>query len=156
MENQTATDSGTVPAVVSSDLFGVLTRAGTFNVRDEELTGYVVECPRETLEAVASLPMYQPVAIVAQKQIAMMNGPAGPQAWLPIDTAPRDGTEILIRTNVGVVTAWLHAEAGECNQWVCYDDLFAIDADDGRVTHWMPLPSSPNNVLGRSAPHESR
>lgn len=66
--------------------------------------------------------------------------------WRDIETAPRDETEILIKTDIGIVTAWFHSEPGECYQWVCYDDLFTFDGDDGRVTHWMPLPASPNDA----------
>jgi predicted SnoaL-like aldol condensation-catalyzing enzyme len=61
--------------------------------------------------------------------------------WKPIETAPRDETEILIKTNIGVVSAWFHSEPGECYQWVCYDDAFTIDGDCKSVTHWMPIPT---------------
>jgi len=66
--------------------------------------------------------------------------------WQPIETAPRDETEVLIKTSVGSVTAWFHSEPGECYQWVCYDDRFSIDGDDVRVTHWMPLPTLPSCI----------
>lgn len=71
--------------------------------------------------------------------------------WQPIDTAPRDETEVLIKTNIGVVSAWFHAEPGECYQWVCYDDKFTIDGDCGSVTHWMPIPSLPQLPRGKMA-----
>jgi hypothetical protein len=64
--------------------------------------------------------------------------------WQSIETAPRDETEVLIKTSIGVVSAWFHSEPGEYYQWVCYDDAFTIDGDCGSVTHWMPLPPSPN------------
>jgi hypothetical protein len=66
-------------------------------------------------------------------------------AWLPIETAPRDDTEILtIRSNGYVRNA----------KW--YDNPFGrkdtvIDDADGKwwtVTHWMPLPPPPE----RNAP----
>ena len=60
--------------------------------------------------------------------------------WQPIETSPKDGTEILtIRSNGYIRNA----------KW--YDNPFGrkdtvIDDADGKwwsVTHWMPLPSPP-------------
>jgi hypothetical protein len=61
-------------------------------------------------------------------------------SWQPIETAPRDGTEILtVRSNGYIQNA----------KW--YDNPFGrkdtvIDDADGKwwpVTHWMPLPPPP-------------
>lgn len=49
----------------SDALHGTLTRAGTFHIRDEEVTGYLITCTREELERVKHLPMMQRVVIVA-------------------------------------------------------------------------------------------
>lgn len=49
-------------------LHGVLTRAGTFPVREQEVTGFLVETPVANLAAVPRLPMYQPVAIIDQAE----------------------------------------------------------------------------------------
>lgn len=43
---------------------GQLTRAGTFSIREEEATGFVVSCSREQLAALPRLPMYREVVIV--------------------------------------------------------------------------------------------
>jgi len=59
--------------------------------------------------------------------------------WQPIETAPKDGTSILIATNAdadGVVIA----------RWFKYNGLAAFrdgDADPHSPTHWMPLPNPP-------------
>lgn len=45
-------------------LFGVLQRAGTFPVRDEETTGFVVSCKPDDLARIERLPMYRPVVII--------------------------------------------------------------------------------------------
>lgn len=45
---------------------GTLTRAGTFPIRDEETTGYVVTCTPAELAAVRQLPMYRRVMLVPE------------------------------------------------------------------------------------------
>ncbi len=51
-------------------LSGVLTRAGTFPIRDFEETGFVVTCSVDYLRAVPTLPMYQPVIIITEEAMA--------------------------------------------------------------------------------------
>lgn len=81
--------------------------------------------------------------------------------WKPIETAPRDGTSILLFTTChGVVEAWFaegewSEETPECPRdysgaaWVCADDAFSIEVEEtepmehGTATHWMPLPEPP-------------
>lgn len=58
--------------------------------------------------------------------------------WRPIETAPRDGTPILLCGQTGdrIVGRWSTAFSGS---WV----LEAYDAIGIEPTHWMPLPSPP-------------
>lgn len=76
--------------------------------------------------------------------------------WQPIETAPRDGTDVLIHGAIEpgspgghsqscwagntAVAGWWGSEEGD---WVCYMDL----PDDPRPpfdpTHWRPLPPPP-------------
>lgn len=72
-------------------------------------------------------------------------------AWQPIDTAPKDGTWILLRgkNSVGrpmipVVAAWRYER--DCYGW--YDSgnlkkMFDVDIspEDAKNAEWMPLPS---------------
>lgn len=75
---------------------------------------------------------------------------AGLGAWLPIETAPRDGTLILGATRNGSVYA------------VAYDDIFSapwrvvndFGLNAGALTHWMPAPKTPNARNPVPAPHE--
>lgn len=82
--------------------------------------------------------------------------------WQPIDTAPKDGTEIILAI-LGVNSHWVHIGWYAPNdpfQWRFIDD-FSItptgcceDEDGDRisvngakpasVTHWMPLPEPPS------------
>jgi hypothetical protein len=79
--------------------------------------------------------------------------------WKSIQTAPLDGSEILILTTIGITQA--RFAAGEWHNyvegreydgpvWVCCDDKWQIEIEDGEysvdhgmATHWMPLPESP-------------
>ena len=80
------------------------------------------------------------------------------RVWQPIETAPMDGTAILVSHPVGgVCEAWALKEDGE---WYCVDGTNLVEAKSpsGTVlglrpaltsfltppTHWMPLPSAPS------------
>jgi len=83
--------------------------------------------------------------------------------WLPIETAPRDGSEVLLLTRLGVVSGWyapgewIDTQDGreyEGPSWVCYDDLFEIPVElEGPLgeircdaSHWMQMPELPEAV----------
>jgi len=85
--------------------------------------------------------------------------------WKPIETAPLDGSEILILTAIGATQArfapggWSdHHEGREYYGpvWVCCDDKWQIEIEDcgkdgmhhGMATHWMPLPAAPPQTGG--------
>lgn len=57
--------------------------------------------------------------------------------WQPIETAPKDGTSILLADNYGgMQICW----------WDSYDwrhDLDDVCSTFDDPTHWMPLPPSP-------------
>lgn len=86
--------------------------------------------------------------------------------WRKIETAPKDGTSILLFTTChGMVEAWFapgewteHHEHGREYSgpvWVCADDAFQIEVEEmgpspsdlhhGTATHWMPLPEPPHD-----------
>lgn len=59
-----------------------------------------------------------------------------PPSWEPIETAPRDGTEVLVFHHGLITIAWWSSIFDEwqnaCSADWCHE-----------VTHWMPLPEAP-------------
>lgn len=57
--------------------------------------------------------------------------------WQPIETAPKDGTDILVgfagQDRPPVVVGWF-------DDWLEYDSVNILK---GKPTHWMPLPEPP-------------
>jgi len=79
--------------------------------------------------------------------------------WQPIETAPRDGTSILIHNNYApglengvahhcwagntlVASWWADDDNGE---WVVYIGLVEDPSVQFEPTHWMPLPDPPKD-----------
>lgn len=63
--------------------------------------------------------------------------------WQPIETAPKDGTPVLLFTGEGILEAYYLY--GEWNQSACHS---TYEGAGGVVisckpTHWMPLPEAP-------------
>tara|TARA_R110000764_G_scaffold116029_1_gene202950 strand:- start:17863 stop:18231 length:369 start_codon:yes stop_codon:yes gene_type:complete len=71
--------------------------------------------------------------------------------WQPIETAPKDGTKVILRfkTDEGkieVLDGWFRQDGTEYkNKW----ERISSSADSysyfsfGKITHWMPLPDTP-------------
>jgi len=81
--------------------------------------------------------------------------------WQPIETAPKDGTEILgWRDDCGIMLMrWvcpvdfmtcreldgLDDESAEAEDWFCADFVAGFRLDEYLApTHWTPLPQPPN------------
>jgi hypothetical protein len=81
------------------------------------------------------------------------------QKWRPIETAPKDGTAVLVMLNVwpgcrnGVaeecnghntyVAEWWSGERDGAGAWMCYMDSCLDPECPIEPTHWMPLPATP-------------
>lgn len=60
--------------------------------------------------------------------------------WLPIDTAPKDGTDILLYDgDTMVICRWNERR----KEWVDSWNQTEFETDVEPVTHWMPLPEPP-------------
>jgi len=82
---------------------------------------------------------------------------AAPTGWMPIETAPKDGTEILVWNAVPVGDA---SGSVMCVYWNCVDrdwewcvvysqDYLGGYATASNPTHWMPLPPAPGAATWR-------
>lgn len=70
------------------------------------------------------------------------------QGWQPIETAPRDGTWILVRQSdvlePSVAVCAFDPECSEGGWWMCCDGKNPeIPLRGPSPTHWMPLPALP-------------
>lgn len=66
--------------------------------------------------------------------------------WQPIETAPKDGREILLfdRDDLPTVFAGKWAPvAGDGGWWIYADELLQDACAEAFPTHWMPLPPPP-------------
>lgn len=79
--------------------------------------------------------------------------------WQPIETAPRDGTAVLVMRDIWpgtpsgraeecnghntYVAAWWAGENDGRGAWVCYMDAVCDPHCPVDPTHWMPLPPAP-------------
>jgi hypothetical protein len=68
--------------------------------------------------------------------------------WLPIETAPKDGTMVLVNDTTPWWTPWVAASYTEGDEWSgwVYDDatMRASNPLGPNPTHWMPLPAAPS------------
>jgi len=89
--------------------------------------------------------------------------PAMPaDAWQPIETAPKDGTDVMLTDGEHVTVGhWIYEPGGTTEyrdadgRWIGQDDRdeFAgwIDWMGGiDATHWMPLPAASRRIEGES------
>lgn len=78
-------------------------------------------------------------------------------AWLPIDSAPQDGTRILVPMRGRVTIArWndqkYHKKPNPF--WECVDPFGILSDRENQPVFWMHLPSLPNAVI--TDPHRGR
>ena len=66
--------------------------------------------------------------------------------WQPVETIPMDGTEILLKTQQGIVSAWFCNESPTNDahddgvyDWICYDDMFVLDGHNNNIEAWAQI-----------------
>lgn len=81
---------------------------------------------------------------------AALAAPAAPAGWQPIETAPKDGTQIALATHkTAHAGRWQQRMYGD-NWWMSGDYVAAFSTINP-PTHWMPLPAAPGAPQGDAA-----
>jgi hypothetical protein len=81
-----------------------------------------------------------------------------PDGWQPIETAPRDGTTVLVNDTTPGYTPWVAAMYIESKEWSgwAYDDEATADSNPlgPNPTHWIPLPAPTAFAARPEVPHD--
>jgi hypothetical protein len=77
--------------------------------------------------------------------------------WQPIETAPKDGTRVLLAAPGGVYIGWWTDDA-QFGQFACGTGWQIFDSEDSwysfgikDATHWMPVPATPHLTAAAAA-----
>ena len=76
----------------------------------------------------------------AQQPLALWNRRASPPAWQPIETAPKDGTGVLVFRPLAPTKRMIGIDGRRPNQ---FDGEWANSRPGEQPTHWQPLPPPP-------------
>lgn len=81
-------------------------------------------------------------AIIAADRAGLASAPSA--SWQPIETAPQDGSEVLVfKPSVGILVArWLDEDHPDLDGCIGFHEAWN-HASIERATLWMPLPAAP-------------
>lgn len=71
------------------------------------------------------------------------------ETWRPIETAPRDGTEVLLAFDSGAIEKAVWAQSNGEQAFLISRPDWSRYPDD-KPTHWKPLPDPPRALSSRS------
>lgn len=109
---------------------------GTMNATDKKAAPQYAEMFQANADFVITFQPKVVLALIAEvEQARIANG------WLPIETAPKDGTKILILTDDGIIESFWRN--GAWDQSIVYADYGAHTEIDSAPTYWQPLPAIP-------------
>ncbi len=74
--------------------------------------------------------------------------------WRQISTAPRDRNILVYSLRWGAIVAAYNSEAGAWRPRMRHPESLS-GADQGLITHWMPLPGVPAELTGSRNPWHS-
>lgn len=90
----------------------------------------------------AHSPRYNPVSAMRNALTVAVNMIS---EWQPIDSAPKDGTFILLFTPSGIVECRYEDSWEPQGCYSTYDGHGCVALND-TPTHWMPLPTPPKEI----------
>jgi len=64
--------------------------------------------------------------------------------WQPIETAPRDGTKVLLLSQIGIFVG-SYDTYDVWGRWALELSISGDGVDQECITHWMPLPKPPES-----------
>ena len=110
----------------------------------------------ELVEKWREMPMYLRSSKCADELAAILERPVV-VGWLPIESAPKDGTEVWTWNGEQGRMMWIDSTCDDeaYSLWVWSEELLSdIDPEPEQPTHWMPLPAEPETnesmVRGKS------
>lgn len=65
------------------------------------------------------------------------------KGWQPIETAPRDGTKIILAWGTETIVGWYLDNSKTVISWEGFRPHSNVAWPQGNPTHWMPLPEKP-------------
>ena len=115
-----------------ADLYGITSPTGsetTFTFDAREASGF----------AGSGWSVQEYVELERYQEAVAGNSPVTTDAWIPVsERMPEGMTDVNISNGFGVGQGWWD---GDC--WQTQHDYYAVP---GEVTHWMPLPATPQEV----------
>ena len=88
---------------------------------------------------------------IARAILAELTGGQEMSEWQPIETAPKDGSTVLVATSGKVTAAWWDEDQSiwtELLVWNSVFDEYEAQPIGFAPTHWMPLPPPPQDTEG--------
>lgn len=164
MKDRAPSDSSDLP--IGSPPGGRLTEEHTCHMMNPPFPYECAACAEDRVEAALDRASeHLPPSCKAGPIYASDASNAGTnlRTWQPIETAPKDGTDILVHDNDApglptgradacwagntAVAAWW-SDDSSIGHWVCYMDRVSDPDLHFTPTHWMPLPEPPGLDAG--------
>lgn len=150
-----------IPSELAPEMRAVIeNHRGVYGTADELYAALLAAMPRPAIDPVAWMTHHEPPMIfLSEKEAAaycddespipLYEHPTAGRRWQRIETAPRDGTEILVCTAhprmyspCMAVWAEFHPNSKGRETW----RTSRIGGNKLAPTHWMPLPAAPGEV----------
>jgi hypothetical protein len=88
---------------------------------------------------------FQQAQGIAREALAVKDEPQPEAGWQPIETAPKDGTEVLLVNDDGIRTVgrWSKHNHVPLYGWIRQVELYGEEFDEFDPVAWVPIPPAP-------------